>query len=167
MRGLNVPSFITKISMISKQKIADLIEEHLTGTDKFLVEFSVSASNQIIVFIDGDNGVTIADCIALSRKIESNLDRETEDFELDVSSAGLDLGLRVNRQYVKNIGRTVDVKLIDGIKLTGVLKAVDEKNIRIELLPAKKKKKTEEIADINKIINFKDIKETKVVITFK
>jgi ribosome maturation factor RimP len=153
--------------MISKQKIADLIEEHLTGTDKFLVEFSVSPFNQIIVFIDGDNGVTITDCIALSRKIESNLDRETEDFELDVSSAGLDLGLRVNRQYIKNIGRTVDVKLNDNTKLSGILKAVDDNTITLELLPPKKKKKTDEIIDLNKIINFKDIKETKVVITFK
>ncbi len=153
--------------MISKQKIADLIEEHLTGTDMFLVDFSVSASNHIIVFIDGDNGVTIDDCVALSRKIESNLDRETEDFELDVSSAGLDLGLRVKRQYINNIGRTVDVKLNDGIKLTGVLKVVDENTITIELLPVKKKRKTNEIVDLVKTIDFKDIKETKVVITFK
>jgi ribosome maturation factor RimP len=153
--------------MISKQIIADLIEEHLTGTDKFLVEFKVSTGNQIIVFIDGDNGVTISDCIALSRKIESNLDREVEDFELDVSSAGLDLGLRVNRQYVKNIERTVDVKLNDNTKLTGILKAVNDKNITLELIPGKKKKKTDEITDFTKIIDFKDIKETKVVITFK
>ncbi len=153
--------------MISKQKIADLIEEHLTGTDKFLVDFSVSTSNYIIVFIDGDNGVTITDCIALSRKIESNLDRETEDFELDVSSAGLDLGLRVKRQYTKNIGRSVDVKLNDDTKITGILKAVDENTITIELPPEKKKKKTKEIVNLTKIIDFKDIKETKVVITFK
>ena len=153
--------------MISKQIIADLIEEHLTGTDKFLVEFKVSTGNQIIVFIDGDNGVTISDCIALSRKIESNLDREVVDFELDVSSAGLDLGLRVNRQYVKNIERTVDVKLNDNTKLTGILKAVNDKNITLELIPGKKKKKTDEITDFTKIIDFKDIKETKVVITIK
>ena len=153
--------------MISKQKIADLIEEHLFGTDKFLVEFSVSPFNQIIVFIDGDQGVTISDCIALSRKIESNLDREIEDFELDVSSGGLDLGLRVNRQYIKNIGRTVDVKLNDNTKLSGVLKAVDEHCINLELLPSKKKKKADEITDLNKTIDFKDIKETKIVITFK
>ncbi|MEI6696654.1 MAG: ribosome assembly cofactor RimP [Bacteroidota bacterium] len=153
--------------MISKQKIADLIEEHLAGTDKFLVEFSVSPFNQIIVFIDGDQGVTISDCIALSRKIESNLDREIEDFELDVSSGGLDLGLRVNRQYIKNIGRTVDVKLNDNTKLSGVLKAVDEHSISLELLPSKKKKKTDEIVELNKTIDFKDIKETKIVITFK
>jgi ribosome maturation factor RimP len=153
--------------MISKQKIADLIEEYLTGTDKFLVEFSVSTSNQIIVFIDGDNGVTIEDCIALSRKIESNLDREIEDFELNVSSGGLDIGLRVNRQYVNNIGRMVDVKLNDGTKFTGDLKAVDDHAITLELLPGKKKKKTDEIIDPVKIIEFKDIKETKVVINYK
>jgi len=153
--------------MISKQKIADLIEEHLYGTDKYLVEFNVSTGNQIIVFIDGDHGVTITDCIALSRKIESNLDREIEDFELDVSSAGLDLGLRVNRQYIKNIGRTVDVKLNDNTKWSGVLKAVDEQCITLELLAAKKKKKTDEMIDLVKVINFSDIRETKVVITFK
>ena len=167
MRGLNVPSFITKISMISKQKIADLIEEYLTGTDKFLVDFSISTSNQIIVFIDGDNGVTINDCIELSRKIESNLDREVEDFELNVSSGGLDLGLRVNRQYINNIGKIVDVKLSNGTKFTGILKAVDEKTISIELLPPKKKRKTEEIVDLNKTIDFKEIKETKIVIIYK
>ena len=153
--------------MISKQKIADLIEEYVTGTDKFLVEFSVSASNQIIVFIDGDNGVTIEDCIALSRKIESNLDRETEDFELNVSSGGLDIGLRVNRQYVNNTGRTVDVKLNDGTKFTGVLQAVNDQAITLELLTLKKKKKTDAIIDPIKIIDFKDIKETKVVINYK
>jgi ribosome maturation factor RimP len=158
---------LLQIIMISKQKIADLIEEYLFGTDKFLVEFSVSTSNHIIVFIDGDSGVTITDCIALSRKIESNLDRETEDFELNVSSAGLDLGLRVNRQYVKNTGRTIDVKLNDNTKITGVLKAVDEQAITLELLPGKKKKKADEIIELFKIIDFKDIKETKVVITFK
>ena len=153
--------------MINKQKIADLIEEHLTGTDMYLVEMSVSTGNQITIFIDSDKGVTISDCIALSRKIESNLDREIEDYDLDVSSGGLDLGLRVIRQYVKNIGRTVDVKLNDGIKFAGILQAVDDKTITLELLPAKKKKKTDAIIDPIKIIDFKDIKETKVVISYK
>ncbi len=153
--------------MISKQKIADLIEEHLVGTDKFLVEFSVSTTNQIIVFIDGDQGVTISDCVALSRKIESNLDRETEDFELDISSAGLDLGLRVKRQYTKNIGRNIDIKLMNNSKITGLLKAVEDEFITIELSPGKKKKKPENEEELIKNIDFKEIRETKVVISFK
>ena len=153
--------------MISKQKIADLIEEHLVGSDKFLVEFNVSTANKIIVFIDGDHGVTISDCIALSRHIESNLDRETEDFELDVSSAGLDLGLRVKRQYVKNIGKNIDIKLNDNTKITGLLKGVDDDFITIELPLNKKKKKSEIAEDLIKSIEFKNIKETKVVIIFK
>jgi ribosome maturation factor RimP len=158
---------LLKKNMISKQKIADLIEEQMHGTDHFLVELNVSATNHISVYIDGDHGVTIADCVAVSRKIEFNLDREEEDFELDVSSAGLDLGLRHIRQYLKNIGRSVDVKLNDGTKITAVLKAVDEKSITLEMQPVKKKKKTDEVVDLMKIIDFKDIKETKVVITFK
>lgn len=153
--------------MISKQKIADLIEEHLVGSDKFLVEFNVSTANKIIVFIDGDHGVTISDCIALSRHIESNLDRETEDFELDVSSAGLDLGLRVKRQYVKNIGKNIDIKLNDNTKITGLLKGVEDDFITIELPLNKKKKKSEIAEDLIKSIEFKNIKETKVVIIFK
>ncbi len=153
--------------MISKQKIADLIEEHLVGSDKFLVEFNVSTANKIIVFIDGDHGVTISDCIALSRHIESNLDRETEDFELDVSSAGLDLGLRVKRQYVKNIGKNIDIKLNDNTKITGLLKGVEDDFITIELPLNKKKKKSEIADDLIKSIEFKNIKETKVVIIFK
>jgi ribosome maturation factor RimP len=153
--------------MISKQKIADLIEEHLVGSDKFLVEFNVSAANKIIVFIDGDHGVTISDCIALSRHIESNLDRETEDFELDVSSAGLDLGLRVKRQYLKNIGKNIDIKLNDNTKITGLLKGVEDDFITIELPLNKKKKKSDVAEDLIKDIEFKNIKETKVVIIFK
>ncbi len=153
--------------MISKQKIADLIEENLVGTDKFLVEFSVSTTNQIIVYIDGDHGVTISDCVSLSRHIESNLDRETEDFELDVSSAGLDLGLRVKRQYLKNIGKEIETKLSDGKKIKGILKAVEEDFFQIELPASKKKKKSEVEEDLIKSIEFKEIKETKVVISFK
>ena len=153
--------------MISKQKIADLIEEKLVGTDKFLVELNVSASNQIIVYIDGDHGVTISDCVALSRHIESNLDRETEDFELDVSSAGLDLGLRNKRQYQKNIGREVEIKFLNGSKIKGILKTVEEDFFQVDL-PASKKKKESGLEE-NLIINidFKEIKETKVVISFK
>ena len=153
--------------MISKQKIADLIEEKLVGTDKFLVELSVSATNQIIVYIDGDHGVTISDCVSVSRHIESNLDRETEDFELDVSSAGLDLGLRNKRQYQKNTGREIEVKFLDGSKIKGVLKNVEDDFFQIEMPAPKKKKKAETEEDLIKNIEFKEIKETKVVITFK
>lgn len=153
--------------MISKQKIADLIEEKLVGTDKFLVELNVSASNQIIVYIDGNHGVTISDCVALSRHIESNLDRETEDFELDVSSAGLDLGLRNKRQYQKNTGREVEVKMADGTKIKGILKNVEDDFFQIELPLSKKKKKTDTTEELIKNIEFKEIKETKVVISFK
>jgi ribosome maturation factor RimP len=153
--------------MISKQRIADLIEENFVGTDKFLVEFSVSTTNQIIVYIDGDHGVTISDCVSLSRHIESNLDRETEDFELDISSAGLDLGLRVKRQYLKNIGKEIETKLSNGTKIKGILKAVEEDFFQIELPVSKKKKKSEIEEDLIKNIEFKEIKETKVVISFK
>ncbi len=143
--------------------ITRLVTEHLAGTDKFLVEAFIKPINRIYIFIDGDNGVKISDCVALSRYIESQLDRETDDFELNVSSSGADQPIRLPRQYMKNIGRSLQVKLSGENIITGKLKAVDEKGITLLTEGDKKKKKDPEILNII----FEEIKESKVIISFK
>ena len=131
----------------------------------FLVEVKVSATNSIKVFIDSEGAVSISDCIAVSRHIEKNLDRETQDFELEVSSPGMDLPFKVFKQYTKNIGRKVKVLEKDGKETEGVLKEVTEVFITLEIEASKKKKATEENLLVQ--INFNNIKETKKIITFK
>ena len=144
-------------------EIADLAHNHLSGTDKFLVEVLVKPGNRIYVFIDGDHGVTIDDCVALSRFIESKFDRETEDFELNVSSAGADQPIRLPRQYLKNIGRSLQVKLSEEETVTGKLEAVNESGIVLTTTADKKKKIPAETLNIP----FETIVESKVIISFK
>ena len=107
--------------MIEKIKILELVQGALEGTDKYLVNLKVTPDNRIYVDIDGDNGVNIDDCIELSRAVESQLDRDEEDFELNVSSAGADSPLKLTRQYVKNVGRDLEVVMFDGKEAEGTL----------------------------------------------
>jgi ribosome maturation factor RimP len=143
--------------------IANLANGSLEGTDKFVVEVLVKPGNRIYVFIDGDHGVTIEDCVRLSRFIESQLDRENEDFELNVSSSGADQPIRLPRQYPKNVGRSLHVKLADDQEVTGKLTAVDPSGIILDI-PADKKKK---IQEHSRTIAFELIREAKVIISFK
>jgi ribosome maturation factor RimP len=169
--GDNVPCFINKTiqGMITKEQIESIVKPKIDEEGMFLVEVTVSSSNRIAVFIDGDKGVTIDQCIALSRFVEQSLNRDEEDFELDISSAGLDLPLKVQRQYVKNIGQTVDVVLTSGQKLTG--KMVNAKDEGIELAVEKKVllegKKRKQLITENLAIKYADIKSTKIVISFR
>ncbi|MCK9452552.1 MAG: ribosome assembly cofactor RimP [Bacteroidales bacterium] len=118
--------------MIRKEEIIELAEEALEGTDRFVVDVLVKIDNRILVFIDSDTSVTIAHCVELSRFIEQHFDREEEDFELRVSSAGIDQPLRMFRQYKKAIGRQVEVKTTDDQVLTGVLLTVSEEALELE-----------------------------------
>jgi len=149
--------------MIEKSKIIRLTEEHLKDTDRYVVDLQIKSGNIIQLFIDGENPVNIEECIALSRHLESNLDRETEDFELNVSSAGLDQPFKVFKQYVKNLHKEVSVLLADGKKYTGILTEANKNEIALEI-PANKKKKTE-TQELRFLIT--DIKETKSIISFK
>jgi ribosome maturation factor RimP len=143
--------------------ITKLVDEHLAGTDKFLVEVLIKPSNRIYVFIDGDHGVTISDCVGLSRYIESQLDRETEDYELNVSSSGADQPIRLPRQYLKNIGRSLQVKLAEDNIITGKLEEVTKNGIILATPGDKKKKMAPETLNLH----FEDIIESKVIILFK
>ena len=148
--------------MISESYIRQLVEEKLEGTDMFIVELTLSSNNRIVVEVDGMSGVTIDDCVAVSRQIESNLDREQEDFELQVSSAGIDKPLRDRRQFEKNIGREVKIVLQDSAELKGELLEVGE-SLKVKL-PASKKKK---LPEREETITWENIRETKILISFK
>lgn len=155
--------------MISKEQIEQIIAPRIDEEGLFIVEITVSSSNHISVFIDGDKGVTIDQCIAISRFIEENLNRDEEDYELDVSSAGLDLPLKITRQYIKNIGRLVDIVYKNGQKLTGKLVGANDSGFDVEVernvqVDGKKRKQL-----VNEIDNIKysDIKSTKIVVSFR
>jgi ribosome maturation factor RimP len=144
-------------------EITRLANEHLAGTDKFLVEVFIKPINRIYIFIDGDHGVKISDCVELSRHIESQYDRESVDFELNVSSSGADQPIKLPRQYLKNIGRSLQVKLSEDITITGKLEAVDEKGITLLTQGDKKKKTAPETLNLT----FEEILDSKVIISFK
>ena len=148
--------------MISESYIRQLVEEKLEGTDMFIVELSVSSNNKIVVEIDGMSGVAIVDCVEVSRQIESNLDRDQEDFELQVSSAGIDKPLRDKRQFEKNIGREVKIVLQDSAELKGELLEVGD-SLKLKLSASKKKK----LPEREEIIAWENIRETKILISFK
>lgn len=158
--------------MITKQLVRQLAEERILERDPklFIVELSISSANVIRLELDKSEGnVSIEDCMSVSRNVEHNLDREEVDFELHVSSAGLDKPLRVHAQYVKNIGRGLDVKLKTKEKTTGTLVEVDEKGIVLEreekqTIEGKKKK---ELVTIREALTFNQISEARIVISFK
>ncbi|MBR5832687.1 MAG: ribosome assembly cofactor RimP [Bacteroidales bacterium] len=150
--------------MIDKVEILNLVREVLDGTDKFLVDLHISRDNRINISIDGDNGITIDDCIELSRHVEGHLNRDVEDFELNVASAGLDCPLKMVRQYKKNVGRSLKVETADGNTRQGeLLEATDEKIVlKLDLT---KKQKKEGVSDVFECL-YKDIKTAKIVIKF-
>ena len=115
--------------MIDKNIVSALAEKHLESTDMYLVDVMVRPGNLIAIEIDRDNGINIDDCIALSRFVESQLDREVEDFELEVGSASITQPFKILRQYQKNIGNSVEVLTKEGQKLYGILKDANETGI--------------------------------------
>jgi ribosome maturation factor RimP len=153
--------------MIKKDYINILLSEHLEGTGMFIVDINITKDNRIHVFIDADNGLTIDDCVNVHRYVESKLDREKEDFELKVSSSGVDNGLKVARQYVKNIGRLVEIVTNEETRLEGELISADDEEIEVKIQASGKKKKPgTEVGEVRRIL-LSEIKETKVKVTFK
>lgn len=152
------------MSEITKNILQEWTEEFLQGSDKFIVEIQIKPTDKIFVFIDSDTGVTIDDCINLSRFLEKNLQEITDMFELNVSSAGIDKPLKHIRQYRKNIGKDVEVvcKNEPSKKIIGTLTNVSEDFIEIK----ETKKIKKEIQEINHKIEFQNIKTTKLVIKF-
>lgn len=111
--------------MIDKELLVNTVADAIAGTDLFLVEVRIGASNDINVEIDSLGGVDIDTCARITRRIEEVFDREVEDYSLEVGSAGLTSPFKVRRQYEKNIGNDVEVLTSDGRKLHGVLESVE------------------------------------------
>ena len=154
--------------MVKKTDIQKLIESNIAGTDLFLVNLKVSADNCIEVLIDSPQGVDLDQCAAISRAVENGLDRDVEDFELTVSSAGLDLPLQVLQQYLKYIGKEVEIIFKNGKKLKATLTAADAESISISYIVLKKEeggKRKKPVTETAKY-QFNEIKSTKPVIKF-
>jgi ribosome maturation factor RimP len=150
--------------MITEVQIKKIIEEHYAGNELFLVDMFVKTGNLIHVFIDGDHGVKIEDCRELSRFLENSLDRDAEDFDLTVSSAGADRPLRLPRQYKKNTGNELEVVTNAGEKITGIVLSASETGVEIEQSVKKSKKEIEKTVVS---LKFDEIKSAKEVISFK
>lgn len=134
----------------------------------FLIDLEIKGNNEIVVIIDGDEGVTVSDCVTVSRGVEHNLDREEEDFSLEVMSAGATAPLVNKRQYNKNEGRDLLVKTKEGEKFEGTLVEINESDIKLawktrEPKPVGKGKHT---VEKEAVIAYDDIEEAKVKIKF-
>lgn len=154
-----------------EHKIEKLIEQainELEYTDCFLVDLKVN-NTRVEIFLDSDESVTFEKCRKISRKIEAVLDEEQwlgEKYTLEVSSAGVGKPLKFTRQYVKNIGRTIEIKKVDGEKLRGELVKADDDLVTIKfeetIKEGKKKKKIETVVEVLR----RDIKESKIKVSF-
>ncbi len=158
--------------MITKQTVRALADERIKERDEkiFIVELSISPASVIRLEIDKTEGnISVEDCMSISRNIEHNLDREDQDFELHVSSAGLDKPLRVHAQYVKNVGRGLDIKFKSKEKTTGTLIEVSDKGIVLEREEKQQvgDKKKKELVVVREEIAFSQIDEARIVISFK
>lgn len=168
-RGAVKPPFPVLFFMIKKETVKEIVDEFLAGSNNYLVEVQVKPDNTVVVEIDGDDPVSIDDCISLSKFINSKLDRDIEDYELEVGSAGVGQPLKILRQYVKNTGNEVEVLTKTGVKYTGILKAADAETfvltVEKQVKPEGAKRKITVEEDL--IFSYNEIKHTKYLIRFK
>ncbi|SFB87985.1 ribosome maturation factor RimP [Flagellimonas taeanensis] len=151
-----------------KEKVESLLSKALGERPSlFLIDFTMGGDNTIRVVLDGDNGVNLKDCMDISRAIEHNLDREEEDFSLEVTSAGATSPLVYPRQYTKNIGRILKVRT-GAEELEGTLVQTSENNITLEWKAREPKPEGKGKVTVQKKqdIAFSDIKEAKVILKF-
>lgn len=155
--------------MIDKDLIQQIVEQNIDQESMFLVDIQIRPSNIIVVEIDSDEGVCIDDCIALSKKIESQLDRDKEDFELEVGSSGITTPFKVVRQYEKNIGKEVEVLTKKGIKLKGILKSCNDSQFIVTITKKEKPEGAKRKIEIEEDLTFgyDEVKYTKYIISFK
>lgn len=155
--------------MIETQHIIEIAERQMAGSDLFVVGCTISPANEIELIIDSDTSVGIDRCIALSRAIEAELDRDAEDFELTVMSAGIGSPLVSLRQYRKLIGRSVEVVLKNGLKLLARLEAADEQGITLsyEEKQSVEGKKRKQLVTVTHTYPFDEIKSTVEYLDFK
>jgi ribosome maturation factor RimP len=154
--------------MISIEKIKELLARKIEGTGIFLVDVIISQGNRITVYLDKTEGISLDECVGLNRYLNANLDRDIEDYELEVSSPGLGSPFKVKEQFEKNMGKDVEVQLNSGEKLTGKLLSFSGHEMELEVLirEEKGKKGRKLIPKIIKIV-LEQVKSTKRVISFK
>lgn len=155
--------------MIEKSELTKVIESAIEGSELFLVDVAISRDNNIVVEIDSMDCVSIDDCAKLTKAIESHFDRDTEDYELEVGSAGLTSPFKVKRQYEKYIDEEVEVLTKDGRKLKGILKEVTENNFVISTTKKVKPEGAKRPVQVteDETFNYDEIKYTKYLIQFK
>jgi ribosome maturation factor RimP len=151
-----------------EKRVRELVEEKIADKPNlFLVDVKMHSNGKLIVLLDGDDGIGIDDCVAVSRHVGFHLEEENvieTAYNLEVSSPGIDFPLSSPRQYAKNVGRTLGIKMADGVKREGVLSALTEDAIVIEEKVKEKGKKAE---TVESVIPLDKITETKVLISFK
>ena len=155
--------------MIDKDKVKALALEWLEGKDYFLVDATVDKDNKITVEIDHKDGVWIEDCCELSRFIEEHFDRDVEDFELEVGSAGIGQPLKVLQQYINSIGYDVELLTAEGKKMEGCLKSADEQGIVVTVTEKQRLegKKRPQMVEVDKAFKYEELKWVKNIIDFK
>jgi ribosome maturation factor RimP len=167
-RGTEIPLILYVKGMISREIVKDLVLSAISGTAIFVVDVKVDSAGRIFVEVDKPEGITIEECARISRAVESGLNRETEDFELEVSSPGLTAPFKVMEQYRRNCGRQVDVVKCDGQKISGLLQHADDDGIVLEVQTKIREagQKRPKTVMQTVVLKFSDIKATKVAITF-
>lgn len=155
--------------MIDTKKITEAAERHLEGTDMFVVECTSTPGNEIELTIDSDTSVGIDACVALSRAVEADLDRDAEDFSLTVASAGIGSELRTLRQYRKLVGRPVEVLLTNGVKILAHLDEATDEGVTLsyEEKQAVEGRKRKQSVKVTRSYPFAQIKYTKEWLDFK
>lgn len=152
-----------------RKRVEELLSDFLQERqDLFLIDLKISAADDVTVILDGDNGVSLQDCLDASRAIEFNMDREEHDFSLQVMSAGLSEPLATPRQFRKNMGRTLDILLNDNTKVEGELSGVEEDKINLTLRYRRPKEVGKGKVDVveEKEIPYSEIKKALVAIKF-
>ena len=155
--------------MILKDTVYQIVCDFLKDSEHYLVDLKISTDNRISVEIDAFGGVSIDYCVALNRYIESHLNREDEDYELEVSSAGLTEPFKVLKQYEKNINNEVEVLTKAGKKITGILTSVNERNFTVQIEKLEKPEGAKRKIKVNEDLTFsyEEIKTTKYIYRFK
>ncbi|MEN8228031.1 MAG: ribosome assembly cofactor RimP [Bacteroidota bacterium] len=140
--------------MITNEAIIELVEQHIQETEIFLVDVAVKPGNVIRIYVDRPNGISIDECVKISRHMNEVLDRDVEDFSLEVSSPGLGSPFKVKQQYENNTGHTIDVLLSDGTRIAGKLLLVSDSGIVLQ------------VKGDDREIEFEEIKTSKAIISF-
>ncbi len=152
--------------MKNGEHIRKIVEDHLDGTELFPVSVNITGSNEIHILIDGDRGVTVSDCISLNRYLEQQMDREAEDYSLEVSSYGVGNPLLMPRQYIRNIGRLLELTTSAGEVLRGRITRADMTGVTLTIEPERKRGRKVSGEEQEKELLYSLIEKAKILIEF-